>query len=1211
MRWFTLSLTMSLLAALTQAAPPNPPPDFAQPQSPAKPTPFPVKFIDQGQFDSRLKGYQTPEGFKLEIVATDPVVVNPVGMTFSPDGTLFVIEWTPDPGREWYEFKETFRYRDGSTKQVATMKKFVSDPVKIVRYNATSRTFDRSDVILTDELPSSILHHDGWIYLSSRGTVRRYRQSKPGGQWDVREVIAQGFCGFHHHQVSGMTIGNDGMLYITSGDDDNFVEGSDGSRATVLRTGAVFRCKPDGSQMETFSLGYRNPYRDIAHDDRFNWFHSDNDNEDGSRFTGCRLMHIPEGVDYGWRLFPGARCCRPDNLRGAVAGERPGMVAPMAKTGRGSPAGVLIYHDTRLPTHYRGLMYYPDVYRRIIRAYQLKQNASTFAIAGELELLKSEDPLFRPCQMVTGPDGAIYICDWRTDSGGAGKLWGDGVHGRIYRLTWSGTAQHPAIPVRGMDSWANILRAPDDDLVAKLGAPDMTDRLAARNELVRRGAKSRALVMKRFVSGTLSADGRLPAMGVLQNFWNDDVADLFRLLTNDESPDVRRLAVDGLGHFTKRANLSAQDALTRLLADADHAVRRAACIALSRLGGEGSADAIVNAWKHDDGKDAFLADGYLRAFEKLGKPGMDALLAVADSGDHRERDRVAVAFTGLRSRAAADALGKLVANAHLTPGQRADLVRAYSNFQFDPPMSLEPLAEFVTSRPNESEAVRSAALEVLAGDAGALTGSKATRYVLGLLDAPEPEVRASAIYAVEQARLTQALPKLLAMLADGKRLAPERLRVAQAIRVTGDASAVPLLQELLTRPEPAAFKAELLRSLAVIDVGAARAIAEKLLDQTDTTLLAEAIVALGTSRDGAKLLGERYLAKKLPREQWPRISESLKKFAGDPAIAKLTADATKGAMLLSMQPGEIEKIRQLVASKGDPKKGKDLYLTSTQLGCATCHRLEGVGGQVGPDLTRLWDTHSVEKIMESIVLPSKEIKEGYQSYRASTFAGQVFTGLKISETPKEVLLRDATGRDIRLARADIEELTASKVSLMPDDAISQITFDQFIDLLAFLKSRSAQESLRGAVLEYSVALGFEPDLKKALPPESVALGAPPVGAWQTLPVDVAGLLQLKPHLPSQAKGAYALTYLYSAKKQTVNVALLADDPMRIWAGKTLAFERDVVKHSPFAEAEKFNFEVQPGWTPILVKLVSTGQTHRLGLQFVGEGLRTATKPDAK
>src|SRR5579871_3202158 len=98
MRLALLSITGLLLAVgFTPAAPPAPPADFAQPQSPTKPLPFPVTLVDQGQFDPQFKGYYLPEGFRMEVVLRDPDVVNPVGMTFAPDGTLFVLEWRPDP----------------------------------------------------------------------------------------------------------------------------------------------------------------------------------------------------------------------------------------------------------------------------------------------------------------------------------------------------------------------------------------------------------------------------------------------------------------------------------------------------------------------------------------------------------------------------------------------------------------------------------------------------------------------------------------------------------------------------------------------------------------------------------------------------------------------------------------------------------------------------------------------------------------------------------------------------------------------------------------------------------------------------------------------------------------------------------------------------------------------------------------------------------
>jgi quinoprotein glucose dehydrogenase len=81
-----------------------------------------------------------------------------------------------------------------------------------------------------------------------------------------------------------------------------------------------------------------------------------------------------------------------------------------------------------IPAASRDLLIYPDVFRKLVRAYKLKPAGATFAVDQEFELLASDDPLFRP-------DGALYILDWRTDSGGAGQHWGNGKTGRIYRMT--------------------------------------------------------------------------------------------------------------------------------------------------------------------------------------------------------------------------------------------------------------------------------------------------------------------------------------------------------------------------------------------------------------------------------------------------------------------------------------------------------------------------------------------------------------------------------------------------------------------------------------------------------------------------------------------------------------------------------------------------------------------------------------------------------
>ena len=119
MRLVIAVLGLVCLSSALVAVPPQPAPEFAAVQTPAKPPPFPVNLVDQGQFDPQFRGYFLPEGFRIEVVATDPDVINPVGITFGPDGNLFVLEWRKDPvTTSWNEVKEKFHYRDGTTRLV-------------------------------------------------------------------------------------------------------------------------------------------------------------------------------------------------------------------------------------------------------------------------------------------------------------------------------------------------------------------------------------------------------------------------------------------------------------------------------------------------------------------------------------------------------------------------------------------------------------------------------------------------------------------------------------------------------------------------------------------------------------------------------------------------------------------------------------------------------------------------------------------------------------------------------------------------------------------------------------------------------------------------------------------------------------------------------------------------------------------------------------
>ena len=133
--------------------------------------------------------------------------------------------------------------------------------------------------------------------------------------------------------------------------------------------------------------------------------------------------------------------------------------------------------------------------------------------------------------------------------------------------------------------------------------------------------------------------------------------------------------------------------------------------------------------------------------------------------------------------------------------------------------------------------------------------------------------------------------------------------------------------------------------------------------------------------------------------------------------------------------------------KGDAKNGREIFKKN----CAACHRVAGIGIDVGPDIadTR---TKTLEAMLNDILVPNAAIDANYVNYLVTTKDGRILTGLLTAETASSITLKRAEGQTDVVLRKDLDEIASTGVSLMPDGFEKYMNVQEMADLLGFLKN---------------------------------------------------------------------------------------------------------------------------------------------------------------
>jgi putative heme-binding domain-containing protein len=272
-----------------------------------------------------------------------------------------------------------------------------------------------------------------------------------------------------------------------------------------------------------------------------------------------------------------------------------------------------------------------------------------------------------------------------------------------------------------------------------------------------------------------------------------------------------------------------------------------------------------------------------------------------------------------------------------------------------------------------------------------------------------------------------------------------RIDAVRQLAQTTNVAAITLLKRLVTdRKENEELRCEALVALPGGVLESSFLIA--LLDDSSSALRVEAVRAL------------RGRAAELPvREALRRLLES---DVGGGAAAKeqarfVLAGAADQSTLARppARPASNEEWRKALTGRGDAAAGRRVFF-SASVGCARCHRVEDCGGQIGTDLSTIARGADREKLMQSILHPSRDIAPQFVSHSIETKDGQAFTGLLIGQSVNEgATLFMADGRAVLVPPSQIASQTQSKVSLMPEGLADALTLQDFRDLLAFLLSR--------------------------------------------------------------------------------------------------------------------------------------------------------------
>jgi len=959
-----------------------------------------------------------PDGFRVELVAYEPDLVNPVAMAFDDRGRIFVTESFEYPRREAGPGR---------------------DRIKVLEDTNGDGRFDSVKIFAEGlNIPSGIAVGHGGVWVANAPDILFLEDTNGDDRADKQTVVVTGFGRDDTHELpNALTWGPDGYLYGLNGVFNRSVVKQNDQVFDF--TCAMFRIDPVTHRFELFCEGTSNPWG-IAFD------------HEGEAFiSACVIDHLWHLTESGYYHRQGGPYPPHTWKIDSIVKHKHQMAAY---------CGIEFFDSPAYPEEYRSKFYMGNIHGGCINVDSVSRKGSTYQGAGHPDFLTANDVWFMPVAQKVGPDGCLYVLDWYDryhcyQDANADPKGIDRGHGRLYRIVYQ---QRPEIEHQDLASLN------DTQLVELLGHANIYYRQRAAVILQQRLRSDRQAgnrsvfeaMLGRLISSPSSASMHLLTTVLsapqLTSSELNQIGDLFK-----DQPIGAQWSVRALGERARSAHLTQSgrfddELLEIAVTSPDPRVRLQVAIAAGKQARDAQSDTRstqllldVLLGSQDDGLLPRIVWKNLEP--RLVTQQARVVKRIADAGDHdglliemaariatrlledvkpdltnqSDRDtltstlRIADSLAKRGGNAGNDVLGAVLAKFH------SGEIRAAA--------AAGVLAQWLSTTATAS--IYQWQFQALAGDAEAQ--QKVAEQLLGRELAIDR--RRQLLETAAMTRPSTLMGPLMQWISD-----------TEAGTGVNDQWRDGLLTAIVRRGDEKTQQ-QLISQLASLPVGVRAMVAGRMVQSESTARLLLREISAGTvAKD---ILGPDQI-RQLASSASVEIKDGVKAIWGSVRMSdsadrqKVVKDTTE--FLLKQ-------------AHGDAKKG---WLVYDRI-CGQCHVMHNRGYEVGPDISRN-GRGNFEQLIVSVFDPSLVIGEAYKSVTVLTADGRVISGLAQERSDKRIVLKVQGGKLEIVPMDEVDEVRDNAQSLMPEGLETQMSPEELADLFALLSIENPVDSGNSRVI---------------------------------------------------------------------------------------------------------------------------------------------------